>query len=610
MKSTASFFNYIAKPAIIAATLLVLVLNAPVLKADSFVSKKAGSWSSSSTWTRTSGNSHTTPQNGDVVTIQHAITGFNGFTVGQNGTGGMSILAGGSLVGSSYLTVEKGFTLYNYGTLNISGLNFNGGNGTPASNFYNRGTATIGSGLNFWSNTSYIRNSGSLTINGSLGNGGTIIDSGTLVINGSYSSNNGTLTVGGAGSLTIYGSTQLTGATITVGSSTSTAQLNGAVSLNGSPTSKINNYGKFNIGTSSASYDVTANDGQIYNYSGGRFDIYGNLTLNSSNGTNQVQNADYFMVDKSMVTHGWSIVVNQDSMIVHQNFTNGSDFTNAAGAYLETGTDFFNQSKTNAKFTNDGYVLVKRNFTNDYNTILTGTGGGMKIDGVSTNNGTISGTQDVCDSTANATNKVDNNTGTVGNSVTSCQYDLNQLPVKLTAFSAERKGNIVQLRWQTASELGNSHFDVLRSVDGKNFIKIGEVQGHGTTQAVHSYTFNDEQPLTGTSYYMLRQVDFNGASENSPIASVKSGSTQDYTALDLYPNPVGNQALNLSFSTESAGVVTISLYSMAGNKMLSAVANTIGGLNTVQLDVQSLPAGLYILILTDGSNQVTAKFRK
>lgn len=54
-------------------------------------------------------------------------------------------------------------------------------------------------------------------------------------------------------------------------------------------------------------------------------------------------------------------------------------------------------------------------------------------------------------------------------------------PVELVRFEAEERSEQVQLNWETASEVNNSHFDILHSEDGRTFKKIGQIQGMGTT---------------------------------------------------------------------------------------------------------------------------------
>src|SRR5690606_29273558 len=79
------------------------------------------------------------------------------------------------------------------------------------------------------------------------------------------------------------------------------------------------------------------------------------------------------------------------------------------------------------------------------------------------------------------------------------------LPIELLRFDAIPGESDVKLEWETATELNNSHFEVERSADGRNFQQIGTVGGHGTTSQVIAYEFTDNSPLSGKSFYRLKQ---------------------------------------------------------------------------------------------------------
>src|SRR5690606_20929585 len=96
----------------------------------------------------------------------------------------------------------------------------------------------------------------------------------------------------------------------------------------------------------------------------------------------------------------------------------------------------------------------------------------------------------------------------------------NTLPVSLTSFTAEKQNSVVKLNWTTASEQKNSHFDVLRSSDGKAFHSIAEVAGAGDLNEVRHYSYRDNNPFPGVNYYKLRQVDFDGTATESDIKAV------------------------------------------------------------------------------------------
>ncbi|MFC2094695.1 hypothetical protein ACFLSH_03600, partial [Bacteroidota bacterium] len=83
------------------------------------------------------------------------------------------------------------------------------------------------------------------------------------------------------------------------------------------------------------------------------------------------------------------------------------------------------------------------------------------------------------------------------------------IPVELSAFTAQANDGVVQLNWTTATEVNNQGFEVQRSTNNQ-FTTIGFVNGSGTTTEIHNYSFTDSDVRTGTYYYRLKQVDYNG----------------------------------------------------------------------------------------------------
>lgn len=111
------------------------------------------------------------------------------------------------------------------------------------------------------------------------------------------------------------------------------------------------------------------------------------------------------------------------------------------------------------------------------------------------------------------------------------------LPVELVSFSGKPENGVIRLTWTTASEINNSHFEVLRSIDGITFEKISSVDGHGTTNQIQYYEFKDRNYFRDGNYYQLRQVDYDGAFELSSIIFVSLDPIES-TNLIIYPNPV------------------------------------------------------------------------
>ena len=60
----------------------------------------------------------------------------------------------------------------------------------------------------------------------------------------------------------------------------------------------------------------------------------------------------------------------------------------------------------------------------------------------------------------------------------------------------------------------------IKVVDGIQFEAIEEVEGAGTTYQSRSYQILDKNPYSGTSYYRLKQTDFDGTFSYSPLRVV------------------------------------------------------------------------------------------
>ncbi len=83
-------------------------------------------------------------------------------------------------------------------------------------------------------------------------------------------------------------------------------------------------------------------------------------------------------------------------------------------------------------------------------------------------------------------------------------------PVELASFSSAVNKNKVNLNWSTVMEENNSGFDIERRNETGEWKKISNVQGHGTSNNSHSYSFEDRNLQTGNYNYRLKQIDFNG----------------------------------------------------------------------------------------------------
>jgi hypothetical protein len=188
------------------------------------------------------------------------------------------------------------------------------------------------------------------------------------------------------------------------------------------------------------------------------------------------------------------------------------------------------------------------------------------------------------------------------------------LPVELIQFEAARENaDEVLLNWVTASEKNNEGFQIERMLEGEtSFTEIGWVDGKGTSLNTNYYQYMDENSTLETSYYRLKQVDFDGTATYSAIRAVEGESSGKYMDWKLYPNPVSAE-LQVTFKQLPKYVTnaTFSIFTMDG-KRLHQSNTAITSNQTILLDcIKDFEAGTYMLsIEIDEDEIISQKFIK
>ena len=150
----------------------------------------------------------------------------------------------------------------------------------------------------------------------------------------------------------------------------------------------------------------------------------------------------------------------------------------------------------------------------------------------------------------------------------------------LSSLQASVKGNQVLLKWVVASEVNNDYFQIERSPDASSWTILGRVEGNGSENIARNYMVYDSSPISGNSYYRLKQVDDDGAYSYSQIASVFFENAK----LDLYPNPItGVVFVPKQFINEHYRI-----FSLQGNLVKSGVVKTN------PMNISELKSGVYL----------------
>jgi hypothetical protein len=174
-------------------------------------------------------------------------------------------------------------------------------------------------------------------------------------------------------------------------------------------------------------------------------------------------------------------------------------------------------------------------------------------------------------------------------------FSLSTLPVSLISFNGVLLSNqTVQLTWKTAGETNNSHFEVEKSMDARNFKFTGRVTGKNTSE-ITGYSFTDQTGITQNTWYRLKQVDKDGKEKMLGTKLLKFSGTPK--AAGAYPNPVLGNQITVSTGDEPLPAF-YKLTDMQGKTIKTGVLHQ----TTQQLDVHNLNRGMYLLYI--GAGQV------
>ncbi len=183
------------------------------------------------------------------------------------------------------------------------------------------------------------------------------------------------------------------------------------------------------------------------------------------------------------------------------------------------------------------------------------------------------------------------------------------LPIELLYFSA-RKNNTntaVDINWETITETNNAYFDVERSSDNVRFERIGTVLAKKTT-GNKTYNLTDKNPLSGTSYYRLKQVDNDNKTAYSKSVSVNFGEKNTAT-LDISPNPTTQDNIGLALYGEKEENYNLSISNMEGKVIFTQNIKTdVSGRYKATLATQTnLAQGVYVMKVVSENNVFVKK---
>jgi Secretion system C-terminal sorting domain len=170
------------------------------------------------------------------------------------------------------------------------------------------------------------------------------------------------------------------------------------------------------------------------------------------------------------------------------------------------------------------------------------------------------------------------------------------LPVTFEGFVARQNNDgTVKLLWNVGDEVNVKGYYAESSINGVDFTPAGYVTATG--QSIYSLDYAGK--LLQTTYFRIKNIDFDSKSKFSPIIRVYVR-TQLNAQIQVYPVPA-NAMVTIQHNKSSLSAL-ISLFTPEGKflQQVRALPNTF----QTQLNIDKLASGIYVVKYDDGNGDI------
>lgn len=159
------------------------------------------------------------------------------------------------------------------------------------------------------------------------------------------------------------------------------------------------------------------------------------------------------------------------------------------------------------------------------------------------------------------------------------------------------KSKTVDLKWETVSQTNVYCFSIEKTIDGIVFETVDVILGTGSIDLTISYASIDKNPFIGTSYYRLKQINYDGVSSYSDLVPVKIKEAAD-GELTVFPNP-SNDRVNVVVNHSINESIEVSLINQSGKKVYSTQGSIEDNQYRLIIDKGNfIESGVYFVLIT------------
>lgn len=184
------------------------------------------------------------------------------------------------------------------------------------------------------------------------------------------------------------------------------------------------------------------------------------------------------------------------------------------------------------------------------------------------------------------------------------------LPVNFLSFYALKNGDNAKLTWSVEKDQDNKNFEVLRSLDGRDFKSIQTINALGNGRSLNNYEtvdFNINKLNTREVFYQIKQIDKDGTITKSAIRTLSVDGLGK--AVTAFPNPA-KTTTRVIVDAPTAGQGTLILRDGVGRQMNVINAHFFKGINQFDMNLMNMASGEYNIQVNGGGVKETIKITK
>ena len=158
--------------------------------------------------------------------------------------------------------------------------------------------------------------------------------------------------------------------------------------------------------------------------------------------------------------------------------------------------------------------------------------------------------------------------------------------IDFSAYANERQE--VNIKWLTNTETNTEYFNIERSKDGISWQNIFKINAAGNPNSLKTYSALDRLPLSGISYYRLKETEFGGHFSYSNPVSVNI----HQSTIQVYPNPCHG---SLTITSDFSKIGRLQIFDLLGHDLSEKITLRPTNQSSLNLDLSRLENGIYFL---------------